>query len=167
MGRYCAYCRRYGNANQVHQDLSSGFAEMEICESPHYRRKYVSVPNYRLFTQSQAVSMVDGYLFNRISEIAKRLRKKSDSKKPFGGLQVVVTGDFFQLPPVTKGTFDPHFAFESGAWHDTMDYTVNLVKVFRQKEQGARSSSNTCSKSYIPCRICGRSQFPPPRRPDS
>ena len=32
------------------------------------------------------VSMVDGHLFEKISEIAARLRKKTD--KPFGGLQV-------------------------------------------------------------------------------
>ncbi len=34
------------------------------------------------------VSMVDGHLFNRLAQIAARLRKKTS--KPFGGLQVII-----------------------------------------------------------------------------
>ncbi len=78
--------------------------------------------------------MVDGFFFNRLCEIAKRLRRKTT--KPFGGLQLVVTGDFFQLPPVTKNGREPIFAFESAAWNETLHHTINLVQVFRQTDQG-------------------------------
>lgn len=44
-----------------------------------------------------------------------------------------MTGDFFQLPPVTKGTM-PTFAFEAKAWQSAIDHTVNLTQVFRQKD---------------------------------
>ncbi len=47
----------------------------------------------------------------------------------------MITGDFFQLPPVTRGSIEPYFAFESSAWKETLDCTVNLVKVYRQKDQ--------------------------------
>ncbi|EIW76538.1 hypothetical protein CONPUDRAFT_157726 [Coniophora puteana RWD-64-598 SS2] len=76
------------------------------------------------------VSMVDGHLFDTLEAIATKLRKKTD--KPFGGLQLVVTGDFFQLPPVCKG--EPFFAFESNSWTKCIEHTINLTQVFRQKD---------------------------------
>jgi ATP-dependent DNA helicase PIF1 len=92
--------------------------------------------------------MVDGHLFEKITEIAARLKKKTD--RPFGGIQVgpvllivsvnadalqlVVTGDFFQLPPVTKGGKQPFFAFECDAWKACIEHTVTLTQVFRQKD---------------------------------
>ena len=98
------------------------------------------------------VSMVDGHLFEKISAIATRLRKKSD--RPFGGIQVrpvfvtasisdndvvqlVITGDFFQLPPVTKGGEQPFFAFECDAWKACIEHTVTLTQVFRQRDDSA------------------------------
>lgn len=87
------------------------------------------------------ISMVDGFLFNRLYEIAKRLRRKTT--KPFGGLQLVVTGDFFQLPPVTKNGHEPIFAFESAAWNETLHHTINLVQVFRQTDQAFVDALNS------------------------
>jgi ATP-dependent DNA helicase PIF1 len=57
------------------------------------------------------VSMLDRGLFELLDEVARKVR---GSAKPFGGLQLVVVGDFMQLPPVNKG--DGHFAFQSRAW---------------------------------------------------
>ncbi|KDE05674.1 hypothetical protein MVLG_03908 [Microbotryum lychnidis-dioicae p1A1 Lamole] len=48
------------------------------------------------------VSMVDGDLFDKLAHIAESLRIKGKGK-PFGGIQLVVTGDFLQLPPVQRG----------------------------------------------------------------
>ena len=43
------------------------------------------------------ISMVRADIFSVIDKILKSVRK---SKAPFGGLQVVVIGDFYQLPPI-------------------------------------------------------------------
>ena len=47
----------------------------------------------------------------------------------------MVTGDFFQLPPVTKHNKSPTFAFEAATWNETVSASVNLTKVFRQRDQ--------------------------------
>lgn len=84
--------------------------------------------------------MLDGELFDKLAHIATRFRRKPG--KPFGGIQLVMTGDFFQLPPVTKFG-QPKFAFEANAWKECIDTTINLTKVFRQRDTGAYGSPNT------------------------
>ena len=74
--------------------------------------------------------MVDGALFDKLSALASQLRRKPNSA--FGGMQLIVTGDFFQLPPVSKG--EPTFCFEAKTWSESIHRTVNLTQVFRQKD---------------------------------
>ncbi|KAG7725322.1 hypothetical protein KL933_004336 [Ogataea haglerorum] len=76
------------------------------------------------------VSMIDAGLFDKLDMIAREMRKQRDV--PFGGLQLVICGDFYQLPPVTKNG-EPVFAFESQAWKQAIKYTIVLKKVFRQQ----------------------------------
>lgn len=75
------------------------------------------------------ISMIDGTLFAKINELAKIVKA---SQQPFGGIQVVCTGDFFQLPPVSK-TNDAKFCFECAAWKQVIKHTIMLRQVFRQK----------------------------------
>ncbi|KAM5546120.1 hypothetical protein V8D89_000246 [Ganoderma adspersum] len=79
------------------------------------------------------VSMVDGELFDTLAKLADQLRNKR-TDKPFGGIQLVVTGDFFQLPPVTKSGAEPFFAFESESWKKCIGHTVTLTEVYRQRD---------------------------------
>lgn len=72
--------------------------------------------------------------------VAFRFESCTGSNRPvlmfhFPYPQLVVAGDFFQLPPVTKGT--PFFAFESASWDKCIEYTINLKQVFRQKDDSA------------------------------
>jgi ATP-dependent DNA helicase PIF1 len=78
--------------------------------------------------------MVDGDLFDKLERVARILKK---NERPFGGIQLVVTGDFFQLPPVSKG--ETRFAFEAECWSDVIPRTFNLTKVFRQADQSEYS----------------------------
>ncbi|THG99153.1 hypothetical protein EW026_g3138 [Hermanssonia centrifuga] len=77
------------------------------------------------------VSMVDGDLYDKLARVGSILRKDT---KPFGGIQVIVTGDFFQLPPVNRDPRAVKFAFEAELWGQTIKKTFNLTKVFRQKD---------------------------------
>ncbi|KAL7327386.1 DNA helicase [Mucor circinelloides] len=77
------------------------------------------------------ISMVDADLFDKMDYIAKRVRH---SDAPFGGIQMIVTGDFFQLPPVNKDRASK-FAFEAASWRAAITQTVLLTQVFRQKDE--------------------------------
>lgn len=99
--------------------------------------------------------MVDGELFDKLARIGSIIRRKAE---PFGGIQVrilycfhlrdlfdltiynytsqlVVTGDFFQLPPVNNNK-RIKFAFEATTWNEVVRRKLTLTKVFRQKDQG-------------------------------
>jgi len=77
--------------------------------------------------------MVDGHLFDKLEELARILRTND---QPFGGIQLVITGDFFQLPPVPDGPREMKFAFEAESWSRCIQHTIKLTNVFRQKDQG-------------------------------
>ena len=77
--------------------------------------------------------MVDAVFFDKLEELARVLRK-NDS--PFGGIQLVITGDFFQLPPVPDNGRMARFSFEAQSWKQCIPHTIKLNSVFRQKDQG-------------------------------
>ena len=70
------------------------------------------------------VSMMSDKLFNLFYTISKKVR---NSLKVFGGIQVIFSGDFYQLPPV-----DNDFCFISGYWHGCFHHQIILDKIFRQ-----------------------------------
>ncbi|USP78436.1 mitochondrial dna helicase [Curvularia clavata] len=77
------------------------------------------------------VSMVDGDLFDKLESIARTIRNNG---RPFGGIQLVITGDFFQLPPVPEFGKPAKFAFDAGTWTTSIEHTIGLTHVFRQKD---------------------------------
>ena len=77
------------------------------------------------------VSMVDGELFDKLESIARQIRNNG---RPFGGIQLVITGDFFQLPPVPDSGRVAKFAFDAATWNTTIEHTIGLHHVFRQKD---------------------------------
>jgi ATP-dependent DNA helicase PIF1 len=85
------------------------------------------------------VSMVDGELFDKLSQIGRIIRNNG---RPWGGIQLVITGDFFQLPPVPEGgkQRESKFAFDAATWSMSIDHTIGLTEVFRQRDPGTSSS---------------------------
>jgi ATP-dependent DNA helicase PIF1 len=80
------------------------------------------------------VSMMSQKIFELLDGIAQKVRKDT---RPFGGLQVIFSGDFYQLPPVAKeeGELDIAFCFESPQWLPTFPTVIQLKKIFRQTDQ--------------------------------
>jgi ATP-dependent DNA helicase PIF1 len=77
------------------------------------------------------ISMVDADLFDKLEGIAKTIRGNG---RPFGGIQLVITGDYFQLPPVPDNGRIAKFAFEAETWSTCLEHTIGLTQVFRQKD---------------------------------
>ncbi|EEQ31138.1 DNA repair and recombination protein pif1 [Microsporum canis CBS 113480] len=77
------------------------------------------------------ISMVDGDFFDKLEELARKIRGNG---RPFGGIQLVTTGDFFQLPPVPEGGKEAKFAFAAATWNTSIQHTILLTQVFRQKD---------------------------------
>lgn len=76
------------------------------------------------------VSMLHPATFEAADAVCKKVRK---SMEPFGGLQVVLCGDFFQLPPVSKdGLAD--FIYGSESWEDLDLAVLYLSEQFRQSD---------------------------------
>jgi ATP-dependent DNA helicase PIF1 len=81
------------------------------------------------------VSMMSLKLFEMLDAIGKSVRKNS---KPFGGIQLIFSGDFYQLPPVgNKDEVETcQFCFESLVWFQTfyLENHVSLSHIFRQND---------------------------------
>ncbi|MEK7615560.1 MAG: PIF1 family DEAD/DEAH box helicase, partial [Patescibacteria group bacterium] len=89
------------------------------------------------------VSMLSPQTLNLVDTVCRAVRK---NPLPFGGLQVIFVGDFFQLPPVIKeeSVFNPQtllfqepvgkFAFESMAWRNAKPVVCYLTEQHRQDD---------------------------------
>jgi len=81
------------------------------------------------------VSMMSKKIFEMLDAIGKSIRNNT---RPFGGLQLIFSGDFYQLPPVGKQEEldTTMFCFESICWFETfpMEDHVILTTIFRQSD---------------------------------
>ena len=75
------------------------------------------------------ISMLDAKTLDYIDSVLKIVR---DNDKPFGGIQVLFFGDFFQLPPVQRS--ENGFCFTSDCWQELNLQTIFLEKIYRQKD---------------------------------
>ncbi len=77
------------------------------------------------------ISMLHGKRLDMVNQVCKLLRKND---QPFGGLQVVLVGDMFQLPPVNRENGAADFAHESAAWQELGPKVCYLSEQHRQEE---------------------------------
>ncbi len=77
------------------------------------------------------VSMISPELFSSMDLI---LRGFKGTDAPFGGVQVVISGDFFQLPPISKVPKEKRFAWQSPVWKALDLQTCYLQEKFRQDD---------------------------------
>jgi ATP-dependent DNA helicase PIF1 len=81
------------------------------------------------------VSMLNPDLFSKIDSVAKIIRINSN---PFGGIQLILSGDFCQLPCV--GCDD--FCFETDSWKNSMKNIIYLTDIVRQKNKDFQKCLN-------------------------
>jgi ATP-dependent DNA helicase PIF1 len=96
------------------------------------------------------VSMLSLKLFNLLNLIGQAVRKNN---KPFGGIQIIFSGDFYQLPPVgdKDDVNTSRFCFESDDWNSIFhrDCQIQLVKIFRQSDNSYSTILNQIREGII------------------
>lgn len=71
------------------------------------------------------ISMMDDELFELISKLLMKVR---NNNQPFGGVQMILVGDFYQLPPITGD-----FCFMASSWTSLNLKKIILTELIRQK----------------------------------
>lgn len=78
------------------------------------------------------VSMLHDYRLDMVEEICRKVRASSE---PFGGLQVVLSGDFYQLPPINRGdSRQGSFVTGSSSWESVEPVICYLAEQHRQED---------------------------------
>lgn len=94
-----------------------------------YKKNNWTVPNILIIDE---ISMMSLKLFDLLDLIGRRVRSSPGSS--FGGLQLVFSGDFYQLPPVGNTPETSAFCFESANWKSTFPCIIQLKTIFRQTD---------------------------------
>ncbi len=76
------------------------------------------------------ISMLSASTFEAADAVCREVRRDT---RPFGGLTLILVGDFFQLPPVSRGA-DAAFAFTSETWRALNPITCYLTEQYRQDD---------------------------------
>ncbi len=111
----------------VLDELPSGFAD-HVSKG---RREIIEKTDVLIIDE---ISMLHDYRLDMVDMACRLVRKKPDV--PFGGIQVIMSGDFFQLPPINRGdSRQGGFVVYSNAWRDLDPTICYLEEQHRQDDE--------------------------------
>ncbi len=122
-----------------------GLLTPESLEELPDRRHAAVIRNAKILVIDE-ISMVRSDLFLGVDQRLRALAIGADRMRPFGGKQVVLCGDFFQLPPVVKGSteenyilqnFGGWYAFQTPLWKQAHFHCISLRTPLRQNSDPA------------------------------
>jgi dephospho-CoA kinase len=119
----------------IKSELDSGDIR-DILKKSHIKRRMDQVKVLII----DEVSMLHHFRLDLVDAILRAAKKKDE---PFGGIQVILCGDFFQLPPVSRmGEPPSFFVYESQAWKEADFKVCYLEEQYRQTDDRATSVLN-------------------------
>lgn len=95
---------------------------MNIMGKKYYRNRWNKLDTLII----DEISMLSPTLFDKLDKIGRVIRRTPD--KPWGGIQLVLTGDMLQLPVVNC----PDFCFDAESWDESVPTQIYLTKIVRQ-----------------------------------
>lgn len=111
----------------IHDALPPGFAD----HMAKGRREIIEKTDVLIIDE---ISMLHDYRLDMVDEICRVVRKQPDV--PFGGIQVIMSGDFFQLPPVNRGDSRAgSFVVNANVWQDLDVVVCYLQEQHRQDDE--------------------------------
>uniref|UniRef100_A0AAX7UW30 ATP-dependent DNA helicase PIF1 n=1 Tax=Astatotilapia calliptera TaxID=8154 RepID=A0AAX7UW30_ASTCA len=127
-----AACHIGGTTLHNFAGIGSGSAPVEQCielaQRPGVLQHWTSCRHLII----DEISMVEAQFFDKLEAVARSVRR---STEPFGGIQLIVCGDFLQLPPVSKGKEKASFCFQARSWRKVIQINMELTEVRRQTDQ--------------------------------
>jgi ATP-dependent exoDNAse (exonuclease V) alpha subunit len=114
----------------IHEDLPKKF----FSRISNKRREIIIKADILVIDE---ISMMHDYRLDIIDNVLQNVRKNSE---PFGGIQVVLCGDFFQLPPINRrDSRQGGFINTSEVWQKNSFIVCYLTKQYRQSNDLAYS----------------------------
>ncbi len=110
----------------IADELKPGFAD-HMSKS---RREIIEKTDILIIDE---ISMLHDFRLDMIDEVCRVVRRRDE---PFGGIQIVMSGDFFQLPPVNRNdTRVGGFVVSSEVWRELDPTVLYLEEQFRQDDE--------------------------------
>jgi ATP-dependent exoDNAse (exonuclease V) alpha subunit len=110
----------------IRQEIDEGYIDF-LLDKKYLHKRFIDLQVLII----DEVSMVSPEIFSAMDLI---LQSFKGSVEPFGGVQVVISGDFFQLPPISKEKKEKRFAWQSPSWKDLELKSCYLEEKFRQDD---------------------------------
>jgi hypothetical protein len=132
----CFYCEKTQRLITLEEAVSN-MCKFILSRLNFYEEKVQAILNAQILRIDE-VSMLSKFRMDFYSECLKVIRSNS---KPFGGLQIILSGDFFQFQPIgttlrgTKIESTYQYAFESKAWKELDLICIELKYGHRQKDK--------------------------------
>ncbi len=120
--------------NTIHSWSGIGIAD----ELPDDFAKFLSKTRQETIKKTDVliideISMLHDYRLDMVDRVARTVR---ESDEPFGGIQVVLCGDFFQLPPISRQDQAPSsFVVTAECWQELDPVVCYLNEQFRQDDE--------------------------------
>ena len=93
------------------------------------------------------ISMLHHFRFDLLDRLCKAFKRND---LPFGGIQIILCGDFFQLPPITRQGEPPaYFAYHSNAWKNMNLKICYLEEQHRQQDKAFLSVLNAIRTNTV------------------
>jgi ATP-dependent DNA helicase PIF1 len=119
------------NGRTLHSWAGIGLGKKEVNSLLRHINSNKTLKNRWIKTEMliiDEISLVSPELFDKLDLIGRNIRNNS---KPFGGIQLIVSGDWLQLPTVDS----ENYAFESPIWKEAINRVVYLTQIQRQKNR--------------------------------
>lgn len=133
----CAYDERAWTLNKWCGILDGRYSNDELIHLMNTDERYVEIKKRICQTQCLIIDEVSMISAKTLGQVEFILRKARNCEKRFGGMQVVLCGDFFQLPPVENelyGDSGKH-CFQTTFFDQCFPHKINLHIIYRQNER--------------------------------
>jgi ATP-dependent DNA helicase PIF1 len=127
--------------------------DIEVLSEKSYLRKRYANTKVLIIDE---ISMLHHFRLDLVDKIAREMK---GADIPFGGMQVILCGDFFQLPPVSRGDEpEARFAYDSHVWEDLNLQICYLEEQYRQDDQGYLTILNSIRDNAVTDEIFAKLQ---------